>query len=180
MVSDLWANLSNGELQAFGKCIAPDISDGPVPIPAHTFDFGPPRDVQFGDEISVAGWHYQFVKVIQIRGADRDNGAELPTETEPSRDVVAAEVEIGLPATPIKKSRGGRYDTYQYSESVLQALRPAAIDPKVSAEQLHADFHAEFVRQYPRENYKITVPNVRTLRTQLIRFRQEPAKIGNN
>ena len=78
MVADLWASLSTGELQAFGKCIAPDISDGPVPIPPHTFDFGPPRDVELGDEIDVAGWHYQFVKVIRIRGADTEEGAELP------------------------------------------------------------------------------------------------------
>jgi hypothetical protein len=172
--------LSSGVLQAFGKCVSPEISDGPVPIPSHTFADGPPQGTEDNDHIDISGWRFESVRVVRIYDDDAEIESEVVTLPEPSSVLARDEIEIGHPVSPIKNRRGGRYNTYQYSEGVLRALRPASSDNKVSAEQIYPDFYAEFIRQFPRDQYKITVPSVRTLRTQLLRFRKEPAETGNN
>ena len=162
MVADLWARLNSGELEAFGKSVAPVISDGPVLIPPHTFEFRPPQGAGDSDEIEVAGWRYVEVTIV------RPDSAGLDEDTLPTRPVVKA------------KRGGGRSDTYQYSEGVLHALYAVAGNDRLSAEKLHPAFKLAFQSQFPREHHLIDAPSVRTLRKQIGRFRKKLAQTGCN
>ena len=178
MVAELWAGLRDGEFEAFGKCVAPEISNGPVLIPAHTFEFEPPRGIEDSNDFEISGWRYEGVKVVRVRESDADDEAapDIKSEPEPIADAVTSE-----PIAPVGRKRGGgRPDTYQYSESVLRALYAIDGNSKLSAEKLHPAFAVEFQRQFPRDQYQSDPPTVRTFRDQIKRYRQELAETGNN
>ena len=177
MVTDLWSGLRDGEFQAFGKCVAPEISNGPVLIPAHTFEFEPPRGIEESNDFEISGWRYEGVKVVRVRESDAHSEAapDIESEPEPIGDAVTSE-----PIAPVGRKRGGgRPDTYQYSESVLRALYAIDGNSKLSAEKLHPAFAVEFQHRFPRDRYQIDPPNVRTLRKQIGLYRQELAETGN-
>lgn len=60
---DVWEQLRNGELVAFGRRILPTVSDGPVVIPEHIFHDRPPFSAGETDDIVMSGWHFENVKV---------------------------------------------------------------------------------------------------------------------
>ena len=178
MVADLWSGLRDGKFQAFGKCVAPEISNGPVLIPAHKFEFEPPRGIEESNDFEISGWRYEGVKVVRVRESDADAEAapDIESGPEPIADAVTSE-----PIAPVGRKRGGgRPDTYQYSESVLRALYAIDGNSKLSAEKLHPAFAVEFQRQFPRDQYQSDPPTVRTFRDQIKRYRQELAETGNN
>lgn len=178
MVADLWSGLRAGEFQAFGKCVAPEISNGPVLIPTHTFEFEPPRGIEDSNDFEISGWRYEGVKVVRVRESDAD--AEAATDVESEPEPIADAVTSEPIALVVRKRGGGRPDTYQYSERVLRALYAIDGNSKLSAEKLHPAFAAEFQRRFPRDRYQIDPPNVRTLRKQIGLYRQELAETGNN
>ena len=81
MVVDLWAKLNSGELQAFGDCVAPTISDGPVLIPIDVFHDRPPLGIENSDVIEMSGWRYQRVKVASV---DQQQGVVSPSYKSPA------------------------------------------------------------------------------------------------
>lgn len=154
MVADLWARINCGELQAIGKCVAPEISNGPILIPSHTFELRPPQGIEESEDFEISGWRYESVTIIRT------------AKIEPN-----AIVSSISPVAKIKRG-GGRPDTYPYSKNVLQILYAIGGNDRLSAQKLHPVFELEFYKQFPREQYQISAPSVRTLRDQIELFRK--------
>lgn len=163
MVYDLWDGLNSGELRAFGKCVAPVISDGPVLIPTHVFEFYPSHEVGNSDHLEISGWRYESVKVARC---DVTSGDLDPTTSSDFNGEV--------------RKNSGRPDTYRFSSDVLSFLYLTDSNRSLSAAKLRTKFVAEFERRFPREKYQMSPPSLRTLQDQIKRFRQESAEIGNN
>lgn len=161
MVADLWAALRDGELMAYGKCVTPEISNGPVLIPVHMFEFAPPRGIEDSNDIEISGWRYEGVKVARADQAVPDR--EPPPEVQP------------IPA----KRGGGRRDTYVFVAKVLRQLFEIEGYQSLSPEDLHLHFKPLFERMFPTSEYNLPTPSPRTLRTKIGRYWKELAETGN-
>ncbi len=163
MEMDTLAKLADGELQAFGFRVRPDLSEGVVEIPQFLFEA---LDTEIDwDKSTISGFGRRFEGVkagLASRVATADQQGELP-ENHTSSPVAG-------------KGKGGRRDTFPYAAQVLQCLFQIEGNRHLSAERLHPAFELEFERQFPA----IPAPSIRTLREKLKRFRQESAETGNN
>ncbi|MBX3564329.1 MAG: hypothetical protein KF730_07105 [Sphingomonas sp.] len=173
MVAELWAGLRDGEFQAFGKCVEPEISKGPVPLPLYMFEFDHPRGIENSDDIEISGWRYEGVKVIRVREPDTDGAPVNPP-------LPAPDPEIAIAVTAPAKRGGGRRHTYRYAAEVLQFLYEKESNRTLSAEILHPDFKREFERRFPVEQYHLRAPSPRTLRDHIKQYRQELEDTGKN
>ena len=179
MVADLWAGLRDGELQAFGKCVAPKISDGPILLPLHTFEFAPPHGIEESNVIKVSGWRYEDVKVVQIREANAVLEPEIALKQEQSPESVMASTAIQSSATVSAKRGGGNKSLYNDVRAVLADLfiESGAYRSAV-AQRLLEPFNKRYVERYSTSEIKRGRISERTLRDHLKTYRQELAEIG--
>ncbi|RXD03757.1 hypothetical protein EQZ23_15720 [Sphingomonas sp. UV9] len=63
LVIDLWERLRDGKLTAIGRCVTPTVSDGPIPIPLHFFHDRPSLSAGKHDDLEMAGWRYESVRI---------------------------------------------------------------------------------------------------------------------
>lgn len=161
MCADLFAQLSGGKLKAWGFCVEPAPSDGPVPIPEHCFMQRPNVEECDKNIISASGWRYERVRVAI---AERDDNFHVAGN-------------LPSPAT----SNAGRRSTYPAVKAALARIH--AVDPaKVEwpAEQLLDEFNSVYADYAPAMGFQSRTLAARTLRDHLKRFRQELVEIGNN
>lgn len=159
MYADLFAQLSSGKLKAWGFCVEPAPSDGPVIIPVHCFVQRPNVEECDKNIISASRWRYERVRVA-IAENDDDSAA---TENLP------------FPA----KSKAGRRSTYPAVKAALERIHltdPAKIE--WPAERLRNDFNSVYADCAPAMGFPSVKLATRTLHDHLKRFRQELAEIS--
>lgn len=171
MVVDLWAKLGSGELFAFGDCVSPDISDGPVLIPGHIFEFPPPPKTGEGDDIEVSCHRYDRVKVC------RNDPDTVQCKQPGFKPISTIPVEI---AQPLIKRPSGRKGVYAMTRIVLAYLFESPANQEQSPERLLRSFIEEFERRFPFATFQTPTPCLRTLRNHLNKFLQESAGTGKN
>ena len=161
MCADLFAQLSSGKLKAWGFCVEPVPSDGPVLIPVHFFIQRPNVEECDLNIISASGWRYERVRI-----AIAENG-----------DNFAATENLPPPA----KSNAGRRSTYPAVKAALEQIR--ATDPaKIHwpAERLLDEFNGIYGEYALAGGFASQTLRERTLRAHLNKFRQELAEIGKD
>lgn len=161
MCADLFAQLSGGKLKAWGFCVEPAPSDGPVPIPVHCFMQRPNVEECDNDIISASGWRYERVRVAIAE--NENNSAIVVCGAAP------AESKVGRPST---------YPAVKAALEQIRATDPAKI--QWTAERLLDDFnqiYAEYASDFGLRSLKL---GERAFRDHLRRFRQETAEIGKN
>lgn len=171
MVADLWMRLRSKELQAYGNCVAPIISNGPILIPLHMFEFAPPRELSSSDNIENFGWRFEGVKVCSAR----DDALEAQIHGLIMSDFI--ESRIGEAA----KRGGGAKNRYGDVREIL--IRLFNERPKVrgeSAANLLASFNKLYIEAYSSDDIKRGAISETSLRQHLKAYRQELVKIGNN
>lgn len=156
LFADLFGRLEEGEFAAFGFRIEPNVSDGPVRIPEHSFEPRPQLEVVRSDKLHVSGHSYERIRIL------------------PDLQLIADSSH-----RPIAKNPTGRRSTYAKSKAVLDKLFEIESNFSKSAARLHPDFEKEFKRQFPPDQWEVASPSERTLRDHLKRYRQELEETDN-
>jgi hypothetical protein len=194
--ADLFSQLKSGKLEAFGFISNENPDIGPKLIPAHIFAERPVFADCEENKVIVNNWIYERIKIVQapavypqyvnVNDLTISTSAFQKSERYASApdDVALFELDgtasIATHSPDNTTRRGGRFNTYILSKAVLAQISqdPALI--LLSAEKLHERFSKEFIQMFPPSEFQIATPSVRTLRSQLSRFRQEVAKTGEN
>ena len=150
LFSDLFGLIQSGEFVAFGFRIEPNVSDGPIRIPEHTFEPRPELELVRCDKLQVSGHSYERVRILPRMDVEKDKSA------------------IATPA-----NTAGRRSTYSMSRTVIETLFQVESNRGKSAAKLHSAFRTEFERQFPLSEWEIAPPSERTLGDHLKRYRQE-------
>lgn len=162
MILDIFGSLECGELHAYGFRTHPDVSDGPVLIPAHCFAQRPEMS-EVGDDVIVAsGWRYERVRV----------GVATAEGTHPTITITSGgqlDKKVGRPST---------YPAARVALTKLSDRDPTVI--RLSANRLLDAFNAEYLQHAASYGLPSVALSERTLRNHLKQFRQELAEIGND
>ena len=112
MVADLWTSLNTGDYSAIGKRVKPTVSDGPVLIPSHTFQFRPPNEIGNSDDFEISGWRYESVMIVSRRLEDSPaiiSHDALPPQKrgpKPIGPLIAAAIKTLRAVDPLFDDRG--------------------------------------------------------------------------
>lgn len=158
MYAELFGQLQSGMLQAWGFCVEPAPSDGPIAIPVHCFMKRPNIDECDRGIISASGWRYERVRI-------------------PHADTVIKPITTENSANSLK-SKAGRPSTYPAVKIALEqiySICPAKIG--WPAERLLDDFNAVYAECAHEMGLRSLKLAERTLRNHLDRFRQELVKM---
>ena len=180
MYAELFSALANGTLEAWGFRTDRQPEEAPQLIPTHFFDELPNFSDCENNVIAVGQWRYERIKIRKSIGK-----APVPMP-EPAAVAVPESSSISAPETcvgdvpPASKRAGGRPDTYPLSKAVLTELYARPALAVLSAQKLHPQFAEKFEQMFPRADYQISPPGIRTLRDQIKLYREELAETGNN
>ena len=172
MMGDVYGDLASGHLMAFGFRLTPTISNGPVLIPADSFQT-PMSDEWEESVVSASGYTYERVRVITAEGLTDPptiQNAQTPMETGPSPQ---------MSDLPRERRGGGRKSYYPEASATIRALYK--LDPSnrsLSAAKLVDEFNRIFFKLHPALKDKVAPISDRSLRDHLTKFRSE--EIGGN
>lgn len=182
MQGEVRQRLADGRLRALGIAMPPGPKIYPEVISPFLFAAQHTAIDWTMSALEGLGCKFSEVRVVHVDESPNNEGAApssaLSLLNFPDGSVGSPTLQI-LSPTGVK-GKGGRRDTYPYSEYVLRIIYKRQANRDLSAEKLHSTFKAEFERQFPAAEYYISAPSIRTLRDQLKRFRQDSAETGSN
>lgn len=153
ITAGVFSQIVAGKLIAYGYCVAPAVSDGPVRIPADVFD--QPTPTTWGDDIvEASGYRYERIRVF---GGDEEEHS--------------VGLDIDSRSLPMPTNSPGRRDTFELFKLVyIEMLEANPSIEALSAERLLPEFANRFSQRYPPSSGFPPPPTDRTLRKHLKRF----------
>lgn len=178
MLGDVGAMLSEGKLIAIGFCVFPDISNGPVLVPADMFSEFQRRDLDtlMSDNVDATGWRYEKVKVLR---ADKYRSllSELRTTKKESMPQTSPDAEVSN--INKKKRGGGNISLYAKAKKVFEVLFNDSPHLKDEvADKIVDPFNVQYMKIYSPTGKPIISMSSRTIRRHLKAFRTELENIG--
>jgi hypothetical protein len=165
MMGDIFGMLASNQLRAMGYRTAPELSDGPIPIPNDVFEFDQKPHWQ-SDTASASGYAYERVRVLPADSPER----EIANAATPE-----AQAAIEAAVAPSDRSM------YGLCARVFDALK-ADNESSVwlSAELLEESFREKYIEVHGKVAKLKPPPQLRTLRTHLKRYREDLQQVSAN
>jgi hypothetical protein len=180
MLADIWGQAQEGKLIAIGYRTEPNISDGPVLVPADTFSVRPEFDEAVNnDALTASGWRYERIKILSEEeytellnsmGVNRQDSERDKSAEDPS----AINVEVKKP-----KRGGGRTSLYPNAKVVFEELFKLYPHFKSrTASKIEVEFSNLYRKTYSPDGLDFSSLSERTIRTHLKRYRKELENTG--
>jgi hypothetical protein len=161
IMQGVFSNLVSGDLISMGYRMAPTLSDGPIEIPADTFDQRLPASWE-ENAVEASGWRYERIRVL--------DPAELPDlAIAPEPVLVGSDQDTKTSA--LEASKLGRKSTYEACARALDLLSDELV--ALPSDAIYDHFVEAFRKANKKVLSKIRPPTARTLRKHLPRYRSE-------